>query len=448
MQLDLTPNITLDEKQQKIYSWLRILLYLMAFLAFFYLAFTLAFPTRISPFSFINPNSSKNTITDLRDSRGDFINMGNFKSGEDNFFYVSMPGSFSRAEAEFSLNKIFDASNLGTISIRKGYKAFFYPEGEVLGFKEGSLLKNNGQYFIVSQKKVREFENLKLVETLGFDPQNFWEVSVEELVVNPQGAKITLSDGYPDGVLFEISDDFYLKKDSQLQKFSSQLAFSSQYPLSWAITKDAGFLNSNIISNDLIGFADGSLISYGDAVSIVSGQNIYPIDNFTTFEILGYVWDDLIPAGGDEVSLYEKQKLINLTSPHPAGTVFYAADMDKYYLIQDGQKRLLPSKKIADSWLKKSPILVDGQSLEIQGQCALDKKSLGFKSYLCSSDISALQNLKGKDYEFKFASGENFRTNNLIVRLKKEYSLNNLNNNLREIFSRVKKNYVSQDSTQ
>lgn len=446
MNLDLTPNIILGEKQKKTYFWLRILLYLVAFLAAFYLAFTLAFPTRTFSFSFLNPNSSKNTITDLRDFRGDFINMGNFKSGEDNYFYTSFPGSFSRAEAEFSLNKISDFSNLGAISIRKGYKAFFYPEGEALGFKEGSLLKNNGQYFIISEGRIREFENLKLVESLGFDPQNFWEVSSEELSINPQGAKITLKDGYPDGMLFQIQDNFYLKRDSQLQKFSSQAAFLSQYSLSWAIAKDESFLNSNVISDSLIGFADGSLISYGDAVSIVSGQNIFPIDNFTTFEMLGYVWDDLIPAGGDEVSLYEKQKLINLTSPHPTGTVFYAADADKYYLIQDGQKRLLPSRKIADSWLQKSPILVDGQSLEIQGQCALDKKSLTFKSYLCLADISALQNLKGKDYEFKFTSQENFRTSDLVVRLKKEYSLNNLNNNLREIFSRVKKNYVSQDT--
>jgi len=448
MKFDLTSNIILGEKQQKIYLWLRILLYILAFLAVFYLAFTLAFPTRIFSFSFSNPNSSKNTITDLRDFRGNFINMGNFKSGEDNYFYASFPGSFTRAEAEFSLNKIFDSSKLGTISVRKGYKAFFYPEGETLGFKEGSLLKNNGQYFIISEGRIREFENLKLVESLGFDPQNFWEVSSEELSINPQGAKITLSDGYPDGTLFKISDNFYLKKNSQLQKFSSQGAYLSQYPLSWTIAKDENFLNSNMVSNNLIGFADGSLISYGDAVSIVSGQNIFPIDNFTTFEMLGYVWDDLIPAGGDEVSLYEKQKLINLTSSHPSGTIFYAADTDKYYLIQDGQKRLLPSKKIADSWLQKSPILVDGQSLEIQGQCALDKKSWSFKSYLCSADISALQNLKGKDYEFKFTSQENFRTSDLVVRLKKEYSLNNLNNNLREIFSRVKKNYVSQDNAQ
>jgi hypothetical protein len=346
------------------------------------------------------------------------------------------------------LNKIFDSSKLGTISVRKGYKAFFYPEGETLGFKEGSLLKNNERYFITSQGKIREFENLKLVESLGFNPQNFWEVSSEELSINPQGAKITLGDGYSDGTLFQIQDNFYLKKDSQLQKFVSLAAYSSQYPLSWAIAKDENFLNSNTINSSLIGFADGSLISYGDAVSIVSGQNIFPIDNFATFEILGYVWDDLIPAGGDEVSLYEKQKLINLTSPHPAGTVFYAADTDKYYLIQDGQKRLLPSKKIADSWLKKSPILVNGQSLEIQGQCALNKKSLTFKSYLCLADISALQNLKGKDYEFKFASEENFRTNNLTVRLKKEYSWNNLNKNLRDILSSIKKNYVPQDNAQ
>ncbi|PIP26767.1 MAG: hypothetical protein COS71_02520 [Candidatus Moranbacteria bacterium CG06_land_8_20_14_3_00_40_12] len=448
MRLDLTPRIILDKSQRQTYFWLRVLLYLLAFAVFFYLAFRLAFPIRTFSFSFLNPNSSKNTITDLHDFRGDFINLGNFKAGEDNYFFVSWAGPFSQAAAEFSLNKRSDLADLGTINIRKGYKAFFYPEGEAPGFKEGSLLKSNSRYFIISENKLHEFENLKLVESLGFNPQNFWTVLPEELSVNISGAKITAAESYPDGTLFKILDNFYLKKDSELQKFSSQAAFLSHYPLSWAIEKDDNFLKANVAGEEVIGFADGSLIAYGDAVSIVSGKNIYPIDNFTTFEALGYSWDDLIPAGGDEVSLYEKQKLINLSSPHPSGTIFYATDIDKYYMIHDGQKKLLKAKVIADSWLKKSPILVEEKNLKTQGQCVLSQKSWLFKTYLCQADISSLQNLKGKDYEFKFQSQQNFRANNLTVSLRKDYSFANLNKNLREIFASIKKNYVSQDNAQ
>lgn len=448
MRLDLTPNIILDEKQQKIYFWLRVVLYLLALIVVFYLAFRLVFPVRTFSFSFLNPNSSKNTITDLRDFRGDFINLGNFKADEDNYFFVSWVGPFTQATAEFSLNKRSDATNLGSINIRKGYKAFFYPESQEVGFKEGSLFKSREQYYIISEGRIREFENLKLVKSLGFDPQSFWEVAPQDLLINLPGTKITAGDGYPDGALFHIQDNFYFKKDSELQKFSSPAAYSSRYPLSWAIEKDDEFLKTNTVGEEIIGFADGSLISYGDAVSIVSGQNIFPIDNFTTFEALGYSWDDLISAGADEVSGYVKQKLINLSSPHPAGTIFYATDTDKYYLIQDGQKKPLPTKVIADSWLKKSPILVAEKNLQTEGQCALSQKSWLFKSYLCEADISALQDLRGKDYEFQFQSQQNFRTNNLTVSLRKEYSLDNLNNNLREIFVSIKKNYVPQDANQ
>jgi hypothetical protein len=445
MRFDLTPQIILDEKQRKIYFWLRILLYLLALGIVFWLAFKFAFPTRTFSFSFPNPNSSKNTITDLHDFRGDFINLGNFKAGEDNYFYVSYVAPFTRAATEFSLNKRLDLTNLGAVEIRKGYKAFFYPEGEKLGFKEGSLLQNNNRYFIVSVNKLREFENLNLIEALGYDLQNFWEVSPADLSANPPGAKISAPEGYPDGTLFKIADNFYLKKDSELQKFTSQAAFLSHYPLSWTITKDEDFLKSFALGEKTLGFTDGSLIAYGDAVSVVSGQNIFPIDNFTTFEALGYFWDDLLSAGGDEVSLYKKQKLLNLTSPHPAGTIFYATDADKYYLIQDGQKKLLPSKVIADSWLKKSPILITEQNLQTKGQCALSQKNWLFKTYFCEADISALRDLPGKDYEFKFTSQSNFRTNDLAVRLRKDYSLDNLNKNLREIFASIKKNYVPQE---
>ena len=199
MRLDLTPQIILTKNQRRIYFCLRILLYILALAVVFYLAFRLAFPTKIFSFSFLNPNSSKNTITELRDLRGDFINMGNFKTGEDNYFSVSWIGPFTQAAAEFSLNKRLDMADLGEISVRKGYKAFFYPNGKVMGFKEGSLLTNKGKYFIVSRGKVRKFESLKLVEMLGFDPQNFWKASSGDLSINSQGKVITITDSYPDG---------------------------------------------------------------------------------------------------------------------------------------------------------------------------------------------------------------------------------------------------------
>ncbi|MBU2028634.1 hypothetical protein KJ761_01955, partial [Patescibacteria group bacterium] len=91
-------------------------------------------------------------------------------------------------------------------------------------------------------------------------------------------------------------------------------------------------------------------------------------------------------------------------------------------------------------------ILIDNQNLNALVQCTLNQKSWLFKKYLCQADISALQNLKGKDYEFEFASRENFRTNNLTVRLRKDYTWDNLNKNVRDIFSSIKKNYVPQDT--
>lgn len=377
--------------------------------------------------------------------------MGKFKAGEENYFFTSLPGSFSKTQVELALRKMLSLPILGEISIRKGYKALFYPEGKVLGFQDGALLKtNSSNYFIVSQGKTREFRDRNLVFTLGLDPENFWEVNQEELALNLEGEKITSDkEGYPENSLFKIGNDFFMQSEGGvLKKFLSLEAFLSRYPETWTVEKKPDFLVGKILSEEAVGFSDGSLLSYGESVFVVSGKKLFPIDNFVTFEAFGYNWDDVIPVSGDEISFYEKQKLMNLSSPHPSGTIFYSLEKDLYFLIEEDEKRPLGSFQIASSWLKKSPIIFDSESLELNEKCQVKKKRFSLKKYFCQAEISKLEALKGKDYEFRFVAKEDFRTDELKVKLRKDYSLKNLNNNFREILSSIKKNYATQNNPQ
>ena len=209
----------------------------------------------------------------------------------------------------------------GTLEVRKSYQAFLYPEKNAIGFKDGTLLKNNNNYYIASQGKLRKFRDDGIASELGFNRQAFVEVNNEELRYNEAGDDISDSSAYPGDTLFKIKDDYYILTDRSFKKFVSPQAFATQYNENQAISKADNFIDAYPLNENLIGFADGSLISYGVSVFIVSSGKILPVNNTITFSSMGYDWNDVIPASGDEISLYEKDKLFTISSPHPNGTV-------------------------------------------------------------------------------------------------------------------------------
>ncbi len=447
MPFDLTKEIKLDEKNYLRYRRLQVFFYAFCFASALYVAYFVFFPTQTFNFSFTMLTSNKGNALNPRDIKGVLITDGKFPAGQKNYFDASLVGSFSNIKLSFTPNKQSPSPENSHIDLRKSYRAFLYPEGQSIGFKDGTLLKNNNNFYLISDGKLRKFGNSAIITALGFSENAFITAADTDLKYNPLGEEITDAKSYPANSIFKINDNYYLLNTAGiLERFVSTGAFHSQYNENLAISKPVDFLKNYALAENPIGFADGSLISYGSSAYIVSKDKIYPIGDPDIFINQGYAWDDIITISGDEFSLYAKEKLFTLTSIHPDGTIFFTPDTNKWYQIENREKHELPSSVIAQSWLKKNPISVSAKSLEILGGCDLKKELFG--NYSCIIPLDDTQDTAGKYYEFTFVAKNNLKIDNLNLLYEKNMTMQNLKLAIRSMILRIKARYGIQSAPQ
>lgn len=422
---DLTKEIQLDDKWQKIYNLSRIVVYLFFFLGIIYFFYLIIFPSQNFIFLFKNPDSSNNNITDPRNENGDFPEEGKIKADSKLIFDANTAGNFSRAKFEINLANESPQMEKIEVLVRKSYKAFFYPLGEPLGFKEGSLIKNNNNYYIASKGKIRRFFSEQIAQDMGYDIKSFKEAGDGEIQQSEKGNEIALAYEYPQGTLFKIAGNFYQLINNELIEFASDRAFQSQYDSDQAIEKNEEFLKTQSVGNNLLGFSDGSLLSFDEAVFLISGNKVFPFADPQTFESAGYLWENVIPATRDEMSIYEKSGIFYVHDPHPDGTVFFARDTGKYYYIQDSKKSEIKGTGILNSYKFSNPIETsEGSSTEIS-RCSDRKAFLFFKVSGCEFSLANLQKIPGNNYQFEVRVDKDIQVESLNAVFKKTISWNN-----------------------
>ncbi len=447
MLFDLTPKIILKKKDQKKYLYFRAVLFVSAFIFAVFSVFTIIFPTRYFSFSFLNSNSLANTIVNPRDGSGNLPDHGKMSKDSDITFDSSLLGVFSDAKIIFRLNKKSSDITGEKITVKKSYRAFLYPENGLFGFKDGTLLKNLENYYIISDGKLRKFKSKSMLLSMGFNADSFEDVSVDDLIYNALGEDITNANVYPNNSIFKSGADYFILTNGKLVKFISEKAYLSQYSVKQAIEKTIDFLQGYPQNENLIGFADGSLIAYGESAYVASGNKAFPINNVITFEAMGYKWNDIIMIGGDEMSFYEKEKLLDISGAHPDGTIFLASDntgQNKWYIIKDKKKYSLPTENIASSWSKIEPIKVSAESLISFSECSFGEKWFFSKTYSCKMAIDNLQNLLGKDYEFNVIFNEDIKVDIAELQFKKSYTISNLKRFAASVIKNIKNNYAGQ----
>ena len=441
---DLTKEIKIDHDWQKKYKILRVIVYLTFLLGLTVISFKILFPIKSFDFFFRTAGALKNTVVSPRNQEDAPLSDGKLPKDNNLTFDTSLSGDFSRINVTFVLEKDSESIDKGSVSARKSFQSLFYPEGDPMGFKDGSLVKNSKNYYIISNSKLREFSSLQLVKDLGYDEDSFKEVFSDELKYNKEGDIITSSDIYPDDSLFKVGDDYYQIKNQKLSKFVSRRAFSTQYEPKQAIEKGPEFLENFEISEDFIGFADGTLLSLGLSGFTVSQGKILPINNVTTFESMGFNWDDVISANGEEIGIYEKTKLFTIDQPHPDGVILSDKEMGKLYYVQNGERREFTGPNIINSYLKKDPVLVEEKGLRITNQCEL-KKKIGFsKKYDCVMPIESMKDIIGNDYQFVLNSDSDIKIKEINIMFKRNATLENLRLALSDIKKKIIINYIGE----
>lgn len=427
----------------KAYRVIRIILFLLFVATAFFVVYRILFPIENFSFFFRIFKIPANNIVEPRNSNDDPLLEGKLAEEETLLFDAPVIGDFSDIKIKFDLERASENLEEGMVRVRKSYRAFLFPEGDPLGFPESSLVRNGNNYFIVTGGNLRKFASLELAKKMGFNENAFLEVQREELLLNRTSEPISDSSVYPTGTLFKIDGQYYQLDGNKLRSFVSNNVFTLRHRSEQAIEKKADFLKSYEISEEKIGFPDGTLISYGQSVFIINKTEALPIDSDITFIQSGYEWGTVIPATSEEFSIYKRGKLQSIRLPHPDGTIFYHVLEKKYYYISDGAKHELPGSGIVASYLGgAAPIIVAGDPENQIESCELEKSFGIFRTYSCDINIDSLDNLSSNNYQFSLEAEPDIQIRNLKLVFRRLPNRNNLNISLNEIVGRFNYQYL------
>lgn len=429
MNLDPTKNAALKAPWQKRYFFARLVLlavFITAGLYFFYRVF---FPIQDYFINLADLGAKENTLS-ADETRPDKIILNSYSAE-----------TFSDAEIQIALDKKSSAIAGNEVKIRKTYQAFAYPAALAPAvFPEGSLVKNGKQYFIVSAGKLREFQSPALVLAMGYPEEAFQEATTEELNFSEKGSEITDAKNFPDGTVFLISGTYYQLKNQTLFPFVSEKAYLSRYEKKQALEKDASFKKNYAISEESLGFADGTLLSFDTGVFVVVSGKVVPFNNPITFLSFGYKWEDILSANEEEIGLYERDKIFTLKRPHPDGTVFFAADTGKYYLISGGRKYEIKGEHILKSYFKKNRIEVRGKNLDFQNSCALKKDWWPLNSYRCAASIKNSKQVFGNNYQIEMQKSPEISR----AQIRANFFRSSISwENMRDILAEIKRKFLT-----
>ncbi len=442
MLFDFTPETKLSPVWNRRYAALRVALCAVFLAGAFCLSFRVLFPSQTFVFSFANPGAKSNTIFQVKDESGILPEKGKLVSEKKLFWNVYFSKLFPRASVRLTVDKEKYSLKGSRVILRKSYHSFSYPLDESpLKFPNGTFLKNNENYYIVSREKLRKFSSLSTVRALDFKPESFLEAEDNEIKNTSFGEIISDTKNYPEDSLFAIDNAYYQLKNNTLVPFISQSAFLTLYDQKQAVEKNEDFLKNFPLSDEILGFADGTLLSYADAVYAVSGGKIRPFDNSETFLALGFDWSDVIAASAPEVGMYEKGKPLTLSDPHPDGTVFSDKSNDSLFVIQDERKKLLAGKAAIRTYLKKNPVSADSAGLETKIECRLEKKWRIIGNYECVLLIEDLFQFAGNEYRFSLDPETDAQVKKISVIFFQDASWTNLKKTLAILKRNILINY-------
>lgn len=248
--------------------------------------------------------------------------------------------------------------------------------------------------------------------TQSFDNMNSLKNTITDVSKNDESVSFFASTAQD---FSEIKVDIELREKS-LQFEESSLSLKKSYK---------AFFYPSSPSINVPDFKGNTLASSAESIFVLSKEEKSPIDNPLTFIGLGYNWNN-IESKKIDLSKYEKNKLLNINSAHPNGTIL-ETDTGKYFLIIEGTKGELNTSQQLKAKDLKNNILVKEKSLITQENCQLEKNIIFSNKYSCVIPIEKISEFDGKDYKFELSNisgGANIKEINL--EFKKSFNKNNL----------------------
>ncbi|MCA9364498.1 MAG: hypothetical protein KC736_01245 [Candidatus Moranbacteria bacterium] len=420
---------------------LRTLLWLGAFFVFCFVLSRILFAQEILTFDFDSPNSLKNGLTHPK-TLNEFVpdDSGKISQNDALLIHGAVSDEFHTARVRVVVRDGSLPSDL-FVSTRRSFLSFLSPVSEEYApFSNGSLVKFDGGYFLFSDGILYPFDSLSTVLSFGYGEDSFLSVSDIDLMSFVYGTKITSQNGYVSGMhLFDGQTYYRVGKNGDLIPYVSEQAYRSHFSNDVSLVVTFDDLKDRVVSPILLGFSNGTLLSYGISAFVTENNILHPINNPITFSSMGYSFDNLLSASGEDVGIYDRTRLFTLSSPHPSGTVFYTNDTDEYFLFSENTLFPLTTSAAQTYLSERDPITVSSDGLNVFSSCDLEKDLFSFvtRSYSCDVPLVPLSDFLGNTYQFTFFSQADVSLSHMKVSFSRDTSWENAREALGDIYERV-----------
>lgn len=180
-----------------------------------------------------------------------------------------------------------------------------YSTGAPIAFSNYSILKVDGQYYLLDYETARPFASAEVVQKLGYNPDEIIEANSSDLADFTIGETISLDAANITGKLVKIATEYYYLKGTGYYTVAEPAIATARFPGIKAVAgKVSDFTNLTNLGPLL--FPDASLVGskLTKAVYVIDKGKKRLVPSEVVFTGLGYQWKNVIMVADSTLDQY------------------------------------------------------------------------------------------------------------------------------------------------
>jgi D-alanyl-D-alanine endopeptidase (penicillin-binding protein 7) len=189
-----------------------------------------------------------------------------------------------------------------------------YQLGTDIVFPNYSILKSQNNFYLLDYDTLRPFASADVVSKLGYNPEEYIDITDSDIVGYPIGTAITASTTAPFGVIYQITDlnnSYYLFKDNILSPITDKSIIAINYKDLKIEKHKAAEIKKFDVADLPINFKDGTLLraNSSNKIYVIENSKKRLIADVDTFAALGYKRENVV--------LVNPTTILNILSGEP-----------------------------------------------------------------------------------------------------------------------------------
>jgi len=184
-----------------------------------------------------------------------------------------------------------------------------YPKGAPIKFPQYSLVRSpSGSIYLLIDDKKRLIENENVFKQIGYNPEEVFDASWEDINSYTLGTPITASSTYITGALLQDKKTggvYYVEDGIKAPLWDASL-LKTKFKKMAVVPVESAKLDSYQTTSPVL-FNDGEILksSASPAVYIIENGKKRPFISGQVFEDLGYKWENIITVSPKLLALYD-----------------------------------------------------------------------------------------------------------------------------------------------